>query len=98
MVATKLMSLHFMGAANHGRNLLAGLRSLALLYPLVAAAAKYRAGNRNSAVVEPEDVDYAVGVIEHSFGRSAVLKQAFARSLEKFFLEPAMFVRLVRTI
>jgi Fe-S-cluster containining protein len=98
MIATKLMSLHFIGAANHGRDLLAGLRSLALLYPLVAAAAKYRAGNRGASVVEIEDVDYAVGVIEHNFGRSRVLAQPFARQIEKLLLEPQLFLRLVKTI
>jgi Fe-S-cluster containining protein len=98
MVATKLMSLHFIGAANHGRDLLSGLRSLAVLYTLVTAAAKYRAGNRGASAVELEDVDYAVGVIEHNFGRSRVLAQSFARSIEKLLLQPDVFLRLVKTI
>jgi Fe-S-cluster containining protein len=98
MISTKLMSLHFMGSANHGRDLLAGLRSLALLYPLVASAAKYRAGNRGSTAIETEDVDYAVGVIEHNFGRSRVLAQPFARAIEKLLLDPDVFVRVVRGI
>jgi Fe-S-cluster containining protein len=95
MISTKLLSLHFFGAANHRRDLLSGLRSLALLYPLVVSAAKYRAGNRGSAAVEIEDVDYAVGVIEHSFGRSGVLAQSFARSIEKLLLEPGVFLQVV---
>jgi hypothetical protein len=98
MIGVKLMSLHFMGAANHGRDLLSGLRSLAMLYPLVCAAAKYRAGNRGSMAVEAEDVDYAVGAIEHNFGRNAVLKMPFARTIEKLLLDPDQFLRLVRTI
>jgi hypothetical protein len=98
MIATKLLSLHFIGAANFGRDLLAGLRSLALMYPLVVATAKYRAGNRGSTTIETEDVDYAVGMIEHGFGRSPVLAQSFARSIEKLLLEPEIFLRLVRTI
>jgi Fe-S-cluster containining protein len=98
MISTKLMSLHFMGSANANRNLLEGLRSLALLYPLVVATAKYRAGNRDASKIETEDVDYAVGVIEHSFGRSTVLAQSFARSNEKLLLEPGMFLRVIQTI
>jgi lysine-N-methylase len=98
MIATKLMSLQFMGSANGNRDLLVGLRSLALLYPLVCATAKYRAGNRGVSIVEIEDVDYAVAMIEHSFGRSPILSQSFARSFEKMLLEPSHFVGLVRTI
>src|SRR5206468_5983598 len=45
MIRNKLESFQFMGTANGGRNFLVGLRSLALLYPLVSAAAKYRAVN-----------------------------------------------------
>jgi lysine-N-methylase len=98
MIATKLLSLHFMGSANANRNLLGGMRSLALLYPLAVAAAKYRAGNRGDSVIEPEDVDYAVSVIEHSFGRSPVLAQSFARSIEKVLLDPVMFLRVLATV
>ena len=98
MVGVKLLSLHFMGAANYNRDLLSGLRSLALLFPLVASAAKYRAGNRGASAVEVQDVDYGVSVIEHAFGRSPVLSQGFAGSLEKHLLEPGMFLRVVQTI
>jgi lysine-N-methylase len=97
MIATKLLSLHFMGSTNANRDLLAGMRSLALLYPLVVGAAKYRAGNRDASAIESQDVDYAVAVIEHSFGRSPVLAQSFARSIEKVLLDPVMFLRMVKT-
>jgi lysine-N-methylase len=98
VVTVKLMSQQYLGAVNQGRNLLSGLRSLALLYPLACAAAKYRAGNRGSSVIELEDVDYAVNVIEHNFGRNDVLALPFARSFEKMLVDPDTFVRVVRTI
>jgi Fe-S-cluster containining protein len=98
MIRAKLESFQFMGSANLGHDFVAGLRSLALLYPLVLAAAKYRAGNRGVMSIDQSDIDYAVAAIEHSYGRGAVLHLPFARSLEKFLLEPAGFVRLLQTV
>ena len=99
MVHVKLGSLQFIGLANRGRDFLAGLRSLALLYPLVLAAAKYRAASReDGAAVNHSDIDYAVSVIEHSFGRSVLLAQPFARSLERFLLETNVFTRIARAV
>jgi lysine-N-methylase len=98
MVRTKLASQQFMGGANRGRDFLTGLRSLAMLYPLVAAVAKSRAGNRGATAVDESDVDHAVAAIEHSFGRAAVLAMPFARSLERLLQDRAAFTRLVRTV
>ncbi len=98
MVRAKLGSLQFMGSANPGHDFLEGLRSLALLYPLVLAAAKYRAANRGSMAIEESDIDYAVGTIEHSFGRAAILRLPFGRSLESFLLEPTALRRILRTV
>ncbi|MBC8108687.1 MAG: YkgJ family cysteine cluster protein, partial [Anaerolineae bacterium] len=94
MIHNKLESFQFMGAANGGRNFLAGLRSLALLYPLVRAVAQYNAANRDATQIEPDDVDQAVAAIEHSFGRSVVLNQPWARSLERQLVRRDVFVRL----
>jgi Fe-S-cluster containining protein len=98
MIRSKLDSFQFMGSANPGHGFVSGLRTLALLYPLVVAAAKYSAGNRAAAVVEESDIDFAVGAIEHSYGRGALLRLPFARSIERFLLEPTGFVRLVRGV
>ena len=98
MVRSKLGSLQFMGSANGGRDFLAGMRTLALVYPLVIACAKYRAGNRGSPAIGLTDVDYAVATIEHSFGRAPPAVQKIMKSLEGFLLEPASFLRLVRTV
>jgi Fe-S-cluster containining protein len=95
MIRAKLESFQFMGSANPGHDFLAGLRSLALLYPLVLAAARYRAGNRGTQAIDESDIDYAVGAIEHSFGRGAMLRLPFARSLERFLLETETFCKLV---
>jgi lysine-N-methylase len=98
MIRNRLESFQFMGPANNNRNFLGGLRSLALLYPLVLAAAKYNAANRGASSIELEDVDYAVMAIEHSFGRLAVLNQPFTRRLENLLLDQKHFARLVRSI
>ncbi len=98
LIRIRLESFQFMGAANLNRNFLDGLRSLALLYPLVKAVAKYSAGNRGSQKIELDDVDYAVTMIEHSHGRLLVLNGSSIRPIEKLLLGQEMFVRLVRTV
>lgn len=98
MIHNKLESFQFMGAANGRRNFLTGLRSLALLYPLVRAVAQYSAGNRDATQIEPDDVDHAVAAIEHSFGRSGVLNQPWARSLERQLTQRDVFVPLACSI
>jgi hypothetical protein len=98
LIRNKLDSFQFMGSGNGGRNFLEGLRSLALLYPLVRAVAKYNAANRGAPQIESQDVDEAVAAIEHSFGRLGVLNQGSVRSLEKVLLQPETFTRLVRTV
>jgi hypothetical protein len=69
-----------------------------LLFPLIAAVAKYSAANRNSPKIEMDDVDFAVNVIEHSFGRLAILKYSWMQSIEKLLMAPKTFTRLVRNI
>jgi hypothetical protein len=98
MIHNKLDSFQFMGKGANGRDFLDGLRSLALLYPLVGAVAKYSAANRGAPSVEAEDVDYAVAAIEHSYGRLAILNQPFTRSLEKLLMQPGAFARLARNV
>jgi hypothetical protein len=98
MVGDKLASLQFFGSACYGRDLLGGLRAVSMMYPYVMAAAKYRAANRSSSTIDAEDIDYAVSVIEHAFGRSPVLAQGFARALESVLMDREMFARLVMTI
>ena len=98
MIRVKLDTFHFMGSANRGHDFLSGLGSLALLYPLVLSAARYRAAGRGAAVLDATDVDYGVAAIEHSYGRSAVLAQAFARSIESFLLRREQFGRLLKEV
>ena len=98
VIRNRLDSFQFMGQANNHRSFLSGLRSLALLYPLVVTVAKYSAGNRGSALVDADDIDYAVASIEHSFGRLRVLNESMMRSIEKLLLDPRRFSGLVRNI
>jgi lysine-N-methylase len=98
MVRSKLGSMQFMGPANGGRDFLAGLHSLALLYPFVLAVAKFTAGNRGATEISEDDIDYAVMAIEHSYGKLPILNQKLARFLESRLLQPEIFVRLARSI
>ena len=98
MIRIRLDSFQFMGQGNNGRNFIDGLRSLAMLYPLVRAAAKYNAAVRGGERIEAIDVDYGATVIEHSFGRLAVLNQGMTRSIDTLLMDSKMFPRLVRTV
>jgi Fe-S-cluster containining protein len=98
LVRNKLESFTFMGTGNGGRNMIVGLRSLAMLYPLTLAAATHSAAARHSEVIEAADTDYAVTAIEHSFGRSAVLNPKLTGSIETLLLDRKAFIRLVKTI
>ncbi len=95
LVRSRIESFQFMGQGNAGRDFLSGLRSLALLYPLVHAAAQYHASCRGGETIEAIDVDYSANVIEHSFGRLAVLRQGFVGRIESLLLDPMAFARLV---
>ncbi len=98
LISNKLATMQYMGAANGGRDFVIGLRSLAILYPLVLAIAKYRAANRNAPQVEGVDVNDAVAAVDHSYGRQAVAIQTLIDSLESTLGEPSIFARLTRTI
>ena len=80
------------------RDFLRGLHSLALLYPMVLAAAKHHAASRSASSVSAKDIEHAVAAIEHSFGRAAVLRQPFVKSIEKLLLQRDTITRLVRTV
>ena len=87
-----------MGPANGERDFLRGLHSLALLYPMVLATAKHHAASRGMNTIDTKDIDHAVAAIEHSFGRAAVLRQPFVKSIEKLLLQRDTITRLVRTV
>jgi hypothetical protein len=98
MVRNRLESFQFMGSANGGVDFLEGLRSLALLYPLVLAAARYSCVSRGAGELASSDVDYAVTAIEHSFGRQPMLHTRPMRSLQRRLVQPSTFARLVQGI
>lgn len=95
MVRQKLASHQFMGAANFRRGMLEGLLDLCLLYPLVAASARYHAAARDAEAVGADDVDYATAAIERGFGRNAVLDSAPIGRLRMLLLRPGVYERLV---
>ncbi|MCE9589722.1 MAG: YkgJ family cysteine cluster protein [Planctomycetes bacterium] len=98
LVRTRLESFQFMGGSNGGRNVIEGLRSLALLHPLSVAAARWHAAARKSDVIEPADAENGVALIEHAFGRSPLLQAPTARRLEATLVERETMARLIRTV
>lgn len=98
LIGVKLASFQFMGAANQGRDLLVGLRSVAMLYPLTVAAARCVAAGADRDVIRRDDMDFAIQAIDHSFGRSDVLRWSYVRSLENFLLRRDVYTRMVLTL
>lgn len=82
----RLESRQFFGAHLYGRPLLEGLRALALVYPPILAAARLHAAAETGASrIRPADVEYAVGAVDHGFGRAGRLQSNLLRSTEIFF-------------
>ncbi len=85
-VRSRLETLQFFGVSYYGAPFFMGLRALAMTYPLVLAAARAHAAERDrTGAITLQDVHYAVGAIDHSFGRSRLLGTPVMRSIEVFF-------------
>jgi Fe-S-cluster containining protein len=96
MVRVKLRSMQFVGRVNFNRDLVAGLRSLVLLQPLVVLTAKAHSSAAGRGVcLNGEDVNYAVAEIEHAFGRQRLLDSPLARYFEALLLRPDMLPALL---
>ncbi len=97
LVKSRLEAFQFFGPANYNLTFFPGLRSLFVLFPLVMATAKWHALARDPrrCVITPADVDYAVAAIDHSFGRSDLLRFGFIAALSRQLGEPDNFIRLM---
>ncbi len=91
LIKTRLQTLGFMGSANHDLDLLDGLRSLCLLYPLCLGTA--RLFTQTDA-----PMDHAIGAIDHAFGRAHVLRTSAANRLVRQLLDPDVFAALMVSI
>jgi len=87
-LGARLETLQFFGVSFYGGLFYTGLRALILTYPMVLAAARCRAASRGSGEIAAEDVQYAVGAVDHSFGRSRLLQMPVWRSVEAYFSGP----------
>ncbi|MFC1708104.1 YkgJ family cysteine cluster protein [Planctomycetota bacterium] len=94
LVRERLLTLQFMGRANLHNTFFFGLRSLALLYPLVLAVAHTSRASRGNGAIDPDDLDYAVAGVAHSFGRYPLLGTTFGRHVQKALGQRATFRRL----
>lgn len=96
-VRTRLETHQFFGVAYYGVPYFQGLRTLFQTYPLVLAAARVQAAAAGRRDLEAGDICYAVGAIDHSFGRSPLLKMRTMRAQEDYFTGER-FRALIRTL
>ncbi len=96
----RLQAYQFMGPANYGLSFFSGLKSLLVTFPLVMATAKAAAIARDpeTIFIRPEDVDYAVGAIDHSYGRSAYLSFGMFATLTSQMTEPPNYFLLLHNL
>lgn len=97
LLRVRLQAYQYFGPANYNLSLFTGLRSLFFTFPLVLATAKWAALARDPdrCQLTADDLDYAIGAIDHSFGRSALLQMGMCTVLTQQLTEPATYHRLV---
>lgn len=88
LLVARLEGPQFFGVAYYGQPFFTGLRALLQSYALVLAAARCQATARAALRIEAEDVQYAVGAIDHCLGRSPLLQWRAWRTLEEHFAGP----------
>ena len=99
MVRNKLESFQFMGSSQRNRNLLDGLRSLALLYPLVrrgreVSALATKVGMRSAPMMS---ITPSRRSNTHSDGATCSTR-GWARRLERMLTDATTFARLAVTV
>jgi hypothetical protein len=100
LVKLRLQSYQFFGPTNYNLTFYMGLKSLLFSFPLVAATAKWSALARNpyECDIEPGDIDYAVGVIDHNLGRSALLAKGIYTLMIRQMTEKEAYHKLIHAI
>ncbi|MFA5204514.1 MAG: YkgJ family cysteine cluster protein [Lentisphaeria bacterium] len=93
----RLETWQWFGAAGYGQDLWGGLRSLLQAGLLVAATARVSAAAAGRPRLAAADVQYAVGAIDHAFGRSPLLQWAPMRRFDAWFAGPR-FEQLVAAL
>ena len=96
----RLRTLQFFGVALDGMGLFAGAQSLGTTFALMSAAAKVQAAaaGRTGGRLEAADVEYAVGAVDHAFGRSRLLRLRPQRFVAEWFGDPARFAAALRRL
>lgn len=75
----KIQSLHFCGRAYYDLPLIEGFQHLALLFPVIVWLARWRAAAGDRASVSNEDIEWALGIVDHHHGYSPILAAAWSR-------------------
>lgn len=94
---SRLQALQFFGVSYYNNPFFTGLRALVLTFPLVLAAARCHAAERGSRELTAADIQYAVGAIDHSFGRSRFLQMLVWRQVELYF-SGSRYALLLKTL
>jgi hypothetical protein len=97
LLVARLEGPQFFGVAYYGAPFFTGLRALLQSYALVLAAARCHAAARSSRRVEAQDVQYAVGAVDHCLDRSPLLQWGLWRSVETYFSGPR-YARLLNSL
>jgi lysine-N-methylase len=96
LLRLRLQSFQFFGPTNYDLTFFQGLRSLLVTFPMIVGTAKWCALARGGECrITAEDVNYAVGAVDHSFGRSAFLASALMRMQTRQLAQPETYAALL---
>ncbi len=100
LLRVRLEAMQFFGPALYGLTFFIGLKYLLLLAPLVLALAKWNAlvRDRERCEITEDDIHYAVGAIDHPFGRSALLGFGMVTTLVRQISSPEAYARIIDEI
>lgn len=94
----KLQGLHFCGRAFYDIPLVEGFYSLAMVLPATLWIARWRAASEGREGVDPEDVAYALTLVDHQHGYSDALGTWNARRRILNLCKMGDLPRLVRLL
>ena len=90
----KLMGLDFCGPACHGLTVIEGLQNLTLMFPVSLYVARWIARGQNRTFVSLQDAEAALAIVDHNYGRSAMMGRPNFRQRVRWLADHDEIVKL----
>lgn len=90
----KLQGMDFCGPACHGLSVIEGLQNLTLMYPVSLYVARWIARGQKRTTVNLKDAEAALAIVDHNYGRSAMMGRANFRQRVRWLADHDEIVKL----